>query len=63
MKDFLARLTSRKFILAVAAMVVAFGNGYFDWGLDVKDVLALVASALAYIGIEGAADLKRIKAK
>ena len=44
-------------------MIVAFGNGYWDWGLEVKDIIALVTPALAFIGAEGLADIKRIKAK
>lgn len=61
MKDFLKRLTSRKFILAVVAGLVAFGNGYFDWGLDIKEVLAVVGSFLFYIGVEGVRDIKATK--
>ena len=48
MKDFIKRLTSRKFLLAVAAMLTAAANN--QWHV-------LVISALGYLGSEGAADV------
>lgn len=63
MKKFLAewakRLSSRKFLLAVVAALVVFGNKYFGWDLDEKEVWAFLAPLLLFIGVEGAADFKR----
>lgn len=51
------RLKSRKLWLAVVAAVVAFGNAYFDWGLDPKEVWAILIPLLGYVGVEGLADV------
>lgn len=50
MKDFLKRLTSRKFLLAIAAFITAIANG---------EITAAVAVAIGYIGAEGYVDGKR----
>jgi hypothetical protein len=50
---------SRKFILAVLAAVVAFGNGFFDWGLKFEEVVAIITPLIGYIAVEGAADIKQ----
>lgn len=47
--DFLKRLTSRKFLLAVAAFITAVANG---------EVVAAVSVVLGYLGVEGATDFK-----
>ena len=54
---FLLSLLSRKFLLAVVAAFVAFGNSYFDWGLSTEQVWGVVVPLLAFIGIEGAGDM------
>ena len=48
MKELLKRLTSRKFLLAVAAALVFYANG--QWA-------ELVAVILGYLGVEGGADI------
>lgn len=52
---------SRKFIMAVLAAVIAFGNAFFEWGLDFNEVVAIITPLLGYIVIEGAADIKERK--
>ena len=49
MSDLLARLTSRKFLLTVAAVTTALAN---------HNVWAAVAAVLTYVGVEGAIDHK-----
>jgi len=61
MNDFKQRLTSRKFLLALGAILTSLGaglSGQMDWA---QVILAIVVSALGYIGIEGAADVERAK--
>lgn len=52
------QLKSRKLWLAVIAAVVAFGNAMFDWGLTTEQIWSVLAPLLAYIGVEGVADIK-----
>jgi len=59
MKDFdMKPYLSRKFIVALIAAGVAFGNAMFNWGLDTAEVVAIITPLLAYIGVEGVADIK-----
>ena len=53
------RLTSRKLWLAIIASAVAFGNSYWDWGMDAQAVWTILAPLLAYIGVEGVTDMVR----
>lgn len=57
-QELIARLTSRKFLLAFVAAIVVFGNAFFDWGITNEQVWAILTPILAFIGVEGAADLK-----
>lgn len=50
------RLKSRKFLLAIIAAIVAFGNGFFEWGLSDEQVTLFVTPIVAFIAAEGAAD-------
>lgn len=54
MKQFLKRLTSRKFLLAVAACLVFYAN---------KEYTQLLATILTYIGVEGAIDVTQARNK
>lgn len=54
-----SRLLSRKFWLAVISAIVSFGNVYFEWGLSVEEVLLIIGPLLAYVGVEGAIDIRR----
>ena len=58
MKDFLKSLLSRKFLLALIGGLVAFTNAYFDMGLSTDEVITVIMPILAYIGVEGIADIK-----
>lgn len=57
----LYRFTSRKFLTAVVASAVIFGNFYFDLDLSVDEVLVTVAPLIAFIAAEGAKDIKEAK--
>lgn len=50
-------LSSRKFWLAIVGSVVAFANAYWALGLTVDQVWMFLSPILAYIGIEGVADV------
>lgn len=52
------QLKSRKLWLAIIAATVAFGNSFFNWGLTTEQVITTIAPLLAYIGVEGAKDIK-----
>ena len=60
-KIFLKSLLSRKFILAIVAATVVFGNKFWGWGLSEQDVWTVLTPILAYIGVEGAKDFKEAK--
>lgn len=51
MKDFLLRLTSRKFLLALAGLIVLAANR--EWTL-------FVTTLLGYAGVEGASDVAKV---
>jgi len=50
--------TSRKLWVALIGAAVAFGNSYWDWGMSVEQIMTIIAPLLAYIGVEGIADIK-----
>lgn len=52
------KLTSRKLWLALTGAAVTFCNAMWDWGLKTEEVWGIIALFLAYIGVEGAADIK-----
>lgn len=57
MKDFLKRLTSRKFLAMVGVSLVALGSalaGETTWATAINQVVAVV---IAYIAAEGTADV------
>ena len=58
MSNFVSRLKSRKFILAVVAALVAFLNAFFELGLTTEQVWSVLAPILTYIGVEGARDFR-----
>ena len=51
------RFTSRKFILAVALAITAFWNSYTGQEIPWEAVVAI----LAFIGVEGVADIYKVK--
>ena len=58
LQDFLRRLTSRKFLTAVAAysIVMLAGLGVVEFDREV--IATATAALIAYIGVEGATDLR-----
>lgn len=54
---FTDRLKSRKLILSVVASIVPFLNSTFNLGLDTEQVLTVITPLLAYVGVEGVADI------
>lgn len=58
LRDLIVRCTSRKFLLALIAAVVAFGNAAWDWGLTQDDLWAVLIPILTFIGVEGLKDFK-----
>lgn len=55
--SFADRLKSRKLILSIAASAVALLNSTFNLGLDTEQVITVITPLLAYIGVEGVADI------
>lgn len=57
MKDFLARLSSRKFLLTLGGVIfylLGGALGHFEWDVVVDSVLKVIG---LYVGIEGLADI------
>ena len=51
------RLLSRKLWCAIVASFVAFGNSYWKWNLTPDQVFEIMLPLLAYLGVEGIADI------
>jgi hypothetical protein len=56
-KDIVARLTSRKFLLAVLAAVGAVGVALQDGSVSQNELWTILAPVLSFIEFEGAADV------
>jgi hypothetical protein len=56
-KDLIARLTSRKFLLAVLAALGATGVALQDGSMTQQELWTVLAPVLSFIGFEGAADV------
>lgn len=54
----LDRFTSRKFILALLALIVPIANQQLGWELSAPEVLAMLTPLLAFMGVEGYTDHK-----
>lgn len=50
------RFTSRKFILAVLALLVPVANQQLGWELSATEILAMLTPLLAFMGVEGFTD-------
>ena len=61
MKNFKEKLTSRKFLVAVAGIVS--GVLLILGGSDTEGITAIVASALGYLAAEGLVDFAAIKSQ
>ena len=57
MEDILARFTSRKFLIAVAAIMIQLLSAYIGGISPVEAADAIWKIALGYIGVEGGIDL------
>lgn len=53
------RFTSRKFIVALLALIVPIANQQLGWELNASEILALLTPLLAFMGIEGFTDHKQ----
>lgn len=58
LKKFADSLLTRKFLLALVGAVVVFGNAFWNWGISDDQAWQILTPVLAFIGVEGAADLK-----
>ena len=56
----MGKWTSRKLWLALIGAGVAFGNAYWNWGMTVEQILLVIGPLMAYIGVEGARDVKAV---
>ena len=62
MNDFIKRLQSRKFLLAVGFGIFVAVNKYFELGMGAEEMNKILFAVLAYIGAEGSADIvKQLK--
>lgn len=57
-KQLVKSMLTRKFLLAIVSAVVVFGNHMWGWGLTDEQVWAVLTPILAFIGVEGIADVK-----
>lgn len=57
MKEFLLSLLSRKFLLAIAAAVTAYGVASQDNVVTTAEVWTILTPIFAFIGVEGGADI------
>lgn len=52
------KLTSRKFLLSLLTALIVVANGWFDLGLSMQEIGALVATVSAYVLGEAVVDMK-----
>ena len=60
LKDLLTKVSSRKFLLALVSAFIAFGNSLWDWGISESELWGILVPVLAFMGVEGILDYKRI---
>lgn len=58
-KTFFLSLLSRKFLVAVAAAVLAHEAAIVDQIVTIQELQLIIAPILAFIGVEGVADIKK----
>lgn len=58
-KIFLLSLLSRKFLVAIAATILAYDAATVDQMITLQEIQVIIAPILAFIGVEGIADIKR----
>lgn len=57
-KKLIKSMLTRKFLAAIVSAAVAFGNAMWGWGLTDDQVWSVLVPFMAFIGIEGLADIK-----
>lgn len=57
-KYFLLSLLSRKFLLAIAGTIIAFDAALMDGQLSQAELITSLSPILAFLGVEGVADIK-----
>lgn len=57
-KQFVKSLLTRKFLLAIVSAAVVFSNHMWNLGLTEDQIWAVLAPVLAFMGLEGIADIK-----
>ncbi len=58
-KEFLGRVSSRKFLLSLGTAIVIICNKTYHWGLQDADIYTIAGIVALYIGVEGISDIKR----
>lgn len=53
------RFTSRKFLLALLAVLIPLVNQAFNLNLSLETIITMIAPLLAFVGVEGWADIKQ----
>jgi len=61
MNDFKQRLTSRKFLLTLGAILSSFGAAFAGEITWFQAIIAITISTMGYVGVEGYADAERVK--
>lgn len=57
-KEFFLSLLSRKFLLAIAGAYLAWDAGWSDGVLSQQELVLIMTPILAFLGVEGWADIK-----
>lgn len=57
--SFLARISSRKFLVAMFAALLPVLNSEFGWGLSTSEIQYAIGILAMYLGVEGYIDNKR----
>lgn len=55
--ELLRDVKSRKFLLAIACLLLVVGNQYYEFGLELLELVVAVSPAVIFIIIEGIADV------
>lgn len=59
MKDFLKRISSRKFLLALIGAFIPVLNRQLEIGLSENEILMILGIIASFIGVEGVLDLTK----
>lgn len=61
-KEFLGRVSSRKFLLSFFTVLLIVLNKRFSFGLEDADIYTLSGIVALYVGVEGIKDIKEATA-